>query len=180
MVQNPTTSEYARRVPAGLAAVSIWARLIVVPCCFQEDAIGIRLRLPNPPPIAVREGGRSTRSACLRRSLSQYASSPDSRDRPQGAEKGPLPAPLVLRHRQHHAEASVAAHHPRVGLRCPRERHCLNHRTYAREHAARKGGSISWVAVRGYRPHRSTVTTQIRRDSSTGSLSALANGQVRH
>jgi hypothetical protein len=54
MVQNPATSEYVRRAP--------WRPR----CCehlggahrravlsFREDAIGIRLPLPNPPPLAV-------------------------------------------------------------------------------------------------------------------------------
>jgi hypothetical protein len=41
----------------------------------------------------------------------------------------------VLRHRQHHPEARVAPHHSRIGLRRARERHCLDHRTDARQRA---------------------------------------------
>jgi hypothetical protein len=32
-------------------------------------------------------------------------------------------------------EACVSPHDPRLSLRCARERHCLDHRAYAREHA---------------------------------------------
>src|SRR5215813_961584 len=39
---------------------------------------------------------------------------------------------MLLGHRQHHSEACLAAHHPRVSLWGARKRHCLDHRTHTR------------------------------------------------
>src|SRR5215469_1161612 len=46
---------------------------------------------------------------------------------------------MLLGHRQHHSEARLGAHHPRVSLCGARKRHCLDHRTHTRERAELEG-----------------------------------------